>query len=187
MSKTYNLGFKNFKYVVRNGGIQSPPAALPGAIKISFKPRTASRTLSVRLSDGTMSSISKTMDDGITAQLSIVDLPEDFLKNVLGWTKATDGTMYEGQQPEVHFTLLYETQGATEPTRHMLFDCVCLKPTYDATTKSASPSIDTKTLDLLISPNLTENSAAYGKYKRQVKRSENSTLYDNWFGLVTGT
>lgn len=187
MGKTYNLGFKNFQYVLKNGGITAPPAPLPGAIRIAFKPRTASRTLSVRMADGTMSSISKTADDGITAQLSIVDLPEAFLKSVLGYNKATDGTMYEGQQPEVHFALLYETQGATEPTRHMLFDCVCIKPTYDATTKSSSPSIDTKTLDLLISPNMAEGSAAYGKYKRQVKRSDNSTLYDNWFGLVTST
>ena len=187
MSKSYNTGFKNFQYVV-HGGISTVPAPLPGAIKISFKPTTASRTLKVRLSDGTMSSISKTIDAGKTAQLSIVDLPEGFLKSVLGYNKASDGTLYEGQQSEVHFMLLYETQGATEPTRHLLFDCVCVKPSYDATTISAKPGIDTKTLDLLISPSLAEGYSAdvpkYGKYERTVKRSDNATLYDTWFGLA---
>ena len=187
MSKSYNTGFKNFQYVV-HGGISTVPAPLPGAIKISFKPTTASRTLKVRLSNGTMMSTSKTIDAGKTAQLSIVDLPEGFLKSVLGYNKASDGTLYEGQQSEVHFMLLYETQGATEPTRHLLYDCVCVKPSYDATTISAKPGIDTKTLDLLISPSMKDGTTAekvyYGKYERTVKRSDNATLYDTWFGLA---
>ena len=187
MSKSYNTGFKNFQYVL-SGGISTVPAPLPGAMKISFKPTTASRTFRVRLSDGTMSSISKTIDAGKTAQLTIIDLPESFLKSVLGYVKASDGTLYEGQQTEVHFSLLYEMQGATEATRHLLYDCVCVKPSYDATTISAKPSIDTRTLDLLISPSTKESTTAekvyYGKYERTVKRSDNATLYDTWFGLL---
>lgn len=187
MGVTYSTGFKNFQYALISNGGYSAPVPLPGAMKISFRPRTASRTLSIRLSDGTISSTSKTADDGMTAQLAIIDLPEKFLKDVLGYVKAADSTLYEGKQTEVHFALLYETQGATEPTRHMLFDCVCIKQGYDATTKSSTPGIDTKSLELIMNPNTTAGSAAYGKYKRQVKRSDNTTLYDNWFGLVSST
>lgn len=183
MAKEYNRGFRLFHYSLKNGGRYSTPAALPGAIKIAFKPQTGARTVSVRYTDGSAATSSQIIDGGTTAAVSVVSLPEDFLTDVLGYYKATDGSMYQGQQTAVHFALMYETQGIEEPTRHILLDCVCTKPEFDASTISSTPSIDTRSLQLILNP-ITINGKQY--YSRSIKQSDNSELFETWFGLTQG-
>lgn len=188
MGGAYNAGFKGFRYALKSSyGTYSRPVLLKGAMKISFKPQTVSRTLLCRLNDGSVRNVNSMRDNGITASVAVADLPDDFKVDVLGYVRDSDGSLFEGIQEEVHFALLYETQGKTEPTRHMLLDCVCSKAAYDANTKSNNPAIDTRSLELIVNPS-TGNSymsgtMAYAKYRREIKRSQNAQLFDTWFGL----
>ena len=189
MSGAYNAGFRGFRYALKSGGTYSRPALLRGAMKISFKPQTAGRALLCRLDDGSVRNVNSMRDNGITASVAVADLPDDFKINVLGYVRASDGSLYEGRQEEVHFALLYETQGKTEPTRHMLLDCVCTKAAYDANTKSNTPAIDARSLELILNPEKDDSYVlspiSYGKYRREIKQSQNAQLYDTWFGLET--
>lgn len=182
MIKDYSTGFRNFKYCMKNGGSVAAPVPLPGAMKISRKPQTTSRALSVRLNDGSIVTYTEILETATAATLSIVSLPDEFLIDVLGYFRAEDGSLYEGRQPVAHFTLLYETQGFTEPTRHRLFDCVCSKPSFDVTSMGSTPSIDTRSLELFINPDIVMSGKAY--YEQKIRRSENAKLYDTWFGMI---
>ena len=183
MSKDYSVGFRNFKYCLVSKWGTVSPIALPGAMKISIKPKTTSRTVTARLDSGNVTERTETYGAGSTATLSIISLPDSFLTDVLGYIKGADNVLIEGDRKIVHFSLLYETQGLIEPTRHILLDCVCSKPDFDVTTMSNNIGIDARTLSITCDPHI-DSTTKKAYYHKSVKRSENSTLYDNWFGLA---
>lgn len=181
MSKDIITGFRNFQYCLKGSG-SNTPAALSGAMKISFKPQSASRSAVMRYENGGVAERTEVRGTGSTASLAIVSLPDSFLKDVLGYVKDNDGILIEGEHTSAHFYLLYETQGLTEPTRHILMDCVCSKPSFDVSTMSSNANIDTRSLEIVMNPVIDNQTVVY---RKSVKRSENSTAFDNWFGLIT--
>lgn len=174
----YSTGFNSFAYRVRGGSTLSP---LIGAQKLAFSEGTDNRDLIVRLDSGDVIQYSETVSTGRTATLDIVQLPADFLKNVLGYTQGTSKVLVEGiQRTYTHFSLFYQYETDTEPVRVQLYDVVCAKPNFDVTTITNRPSVDIKKLKLIINPDISA-----GAYSRSITRSENASLYDSWFGVVT--
>ena len=176
----YNTGLKNCTYKV-SGSLTRKP--LTGAQKISFASNSAERTISVRTDKGAVA-YSDTIETGKTATLEIVQLPVDFLVDVLGYDY-TNGILTEKTKHKAtHFSLYYEVQTDTEPQRVQIFDCVCAKPDFDVTTITNTPSVDIKKLKLLISPEKT-NIGISDNYSRSTSHSENATAFDTWFSTIS--
>lgn len=182
--RDYSTGICNCRYYVRGTAIAIK--TMPGAIKLSFKPSASDRSMLVRYSDGRFGQYStarKTQEK--RAELEIVSLPDNFLTDVLGWTKITSGSdsgaYIEGIKPDIHISLLYETNNGNRPVRYWIYDCVIAEPNFDATTINDSLGVDTRKLELIINPD-PENG---NNYSKKIARADNSTLYDTWFGLIT--
>jgi hypothetical protein len=47
---------------------------------------------------------------------------------------------------------------------------------------SSNANIDTRSLEIVMNPVIDNQTVVY---RKSVKRSENSTAFDNWFGLIT--
>lgn len=170
----FNTGLKNCSYKA-SGSLTRKPLA--GAQKISFSNNTAERQIKVRTTS--ITSYNETIEIGKAAALEVVQLSVDFLVDVLGYSYE-NGILTENlKRKPTHFSLYYEVQSDTEPTRIQIYDCVCTKPDFDATTITNNPSVDTKKLKLIINP---ENfNGITGKISRSVTYSENATAYSTWF------
>lgn len=177
--RDYSTGICNCRYYVKN--TVRVIKLMPGAIKLSFKPSAAEKTMFVRYQNGgagQYTSARRTQEK--RAELEIISLPESFLTDVLGWVKNSDGSLTEGIKPNVHISLLYETINGGRPVRHQLYDCLVSEPSFDATTFE-DLGVDTRKLELIINPD-PENG---NNYSKKIARADNSTLYDSWFGLTT--
>lgn len=173
-----NTGFSNFHYRVIGWNASIKPKALTGAIKLSYKPQTQERTVLVRTSGGLIQQQVLGKRESIrTASLQVISLPESFLIDVLGWEVSDGGRLVEGEFPEKHLQIRYETNNLGEPMRHLLYDVVVSKPSFDVSTISSTPSADTRSLELTVNP------TANGKYQARVRPGDPD--YDTWFDQVT--
>ena len=176
--RDFSTGIRNCRYIVRGTVITVKP--MPGAIKLSFKPSSADRTMLVRHRGGgaaQYTSARRTQEK--RAELEIVSLPESFLTDVLGWVKNPDESLTEGIKPDVRISLLYETINGGRPVRHQLYNCLVSEPNFDATTFE-DLGVDTRKLELIINP----DPGSGNSYSRQIARADNTVLFDTWFGLV---
>lgn len=180
----YSIGIKNCAYKI-SGGTLSP---LASAQKISFSNKSETRNFICRLSDGQVTSYNEVVDAGKDATLEIITLPLKFMKEVLGFTQAQNGVITENIRPKsVHFSLFYETQGDDEPIRVQLYDVVCPQPDFDVTTISNKLAVDGRKLKLIVNSSVYEDLSKPRSIGRSIRRSDNPTLFDNWFGEVTTT
>lgn len=177
--RDYSTGISRCHYIVRDRPIVLK--RLPGAIKLSFKPSCADRTFLVRSGAGAYQYTHSRKHKERPASLEIVSLPECFLVDVLGWVKNDDGSLTQGQQPDVRISLLYETENGGRPVRHILYDCTVCQPAFDVTTLGDGLSIDKRTLDIMVNP---DPSNGYN-FSRQVAKADNAELFDSWFGMRT--
>ncbi len=171
----YSIGFSEFHYSVRGGAL----LPLAGAVKIGFKPQMNERSIQVRLLDGSFAVYSEVYDLNEKASIEIISLPEHFLINILGYTRDESGVLYAGIYKPVHFSLFYEERNEGTATRHQLYDVVCTKPDFDASTMTNRLSVDTRRLELVINRDIRNT----GYYKRQIRKEDNSELFERWFGL----
>ena len=168
-------GFRSFHYCLRTAN--AVPVALPGAVRLTRDPAMDEVKIKPDVAGSPTEYIVGYHDKGIKLGLEIVALPQQFLIDVLGFV-LSNGVLIEGEHPVIHFALLFETQNVGgEPVRHSYLDCVCRKPTFDVSTLSRSPKIDTRKLDLIA------NKDIFGtmKYKKSVTASQNSVIFNNWF------
>lgn len=178
-SREYSTGISNCHYAVRNDSDTGKPGRLPGAVKLSFKSSSEERSFIVREGGRIYNHTSVRKCKERTAVLEIISLTRDFLVDVLGWTLNDDGSLTEGIQHDVHISLFYETDNGGRPVRHWLYDCVVGEPSFDASTITDSPGVDTQKLDIIINPDLQHD----GNYSRKIARADNPELFDSWFGL----
>lgn len=178
--KIAERGFKNFYYSVRTAAGAQTPKPLDGAIKLSFKPQSKSTEHTLR---GESQSVSEYTEETIetkkNASLDIISLPDSFLVDVLGYYIDENGVMMEGEQKPVHFALLYETTYGNDLIRYEQIDCLCTKPSFDVSTISETPSIDTRSLELIINKDIKS-----GFYSKQIRKSTNPEIFEKWFDKV---
>lgn len=180
MAGRYHRGIRNVNYCLKTGGSISAPFPLNGAVGISFTPQTTPRTIAVRPDKGGQIQHTDFIETGKQASLEILSLPVSFLTDILGYETDENGILYEGAFKSVHFVLLYEEQNEDIPVRHLLYDVVCSKPSFDATTMTNTLGVDKRNLSLVI--NQDEDHEC--RYSQSISEADDKALFDSWFHLV---
>lgn len=143
-------GIKNCKYAVAtiasNGtATYATPKDLPGAVSLSLTPQGDSSPF---YADNIVYYTS-IANNGYEGDLELAKIPEDFLKDVLGYAVGGNSLVYEdANAPVVHFALLFQFEGDVSAKRHVMYNCTAKRPDVAGSTKSETIEPQTETLSI---------------------------------------
>ena len=177
-------GIKNVWYAVAtiaaNGSATySTPVALPGAVSLSLDPQGDTSPF---YADNIVYYTS-IANNGYEGDLELAKIPDDFLKDVLGYGVDGNGALYEDANAAVvHFALMFQFEGDAHAKRHVLYNCTAARPSISGSTKEESIEPQTETLSITAT---TVYNASYDKdvVKASVTPTE-STQYNAWTSAV---
>lgn len=184
MADKVKFGFSNVYYSMvtetLTNGVYSytfgEPVALPGGVSMTLSAngdRTPFRADNI---DYWVSS----SNSGYEGTLTMAELPDDFLKAVLGMDAVSgDKLVVEtaNDQPKP-FALLYQVEGDSKAKRHVFYYCVASRPDVNAETTDTTITPQTDALPF--------NAMPLKDTKKFIKASvmEGHTAYDTFFSSV---
>lgn len=120
-------------------------------------------------------------NQGYTGDLEIAMTPEQFLTEILGQIKDTNGAIFESADDiNARFALMGEVEGDVKKRRFIYFDCTAARPSNEANTTQESKEPQTDTISITMSPRSTDKAI-----KAVVEPNEaNKTVYDTFFTKV---
>lgn len=143
-------GLKNCKYAVATiaadgSATYAVPKDLPGAVSISL---SAEGDTTPFYADNIVY-YTGIANNGYSGDLELARIPEDFLKDCLGYAVGGNSLVYEdaGAEP-VHFALLFQFEGDAAARRHVLYNCVATRPELASQTKAESIEPQTETINV---------------------------------------
>lgn len=153
------------------------PFAILGAVNLTADPEGDTTPF---YADNTKYYIS-TAKNGYTGSLEIADTPDEFLTDILGMTKDTNGAIIENStDKESRFALMCEVDGDPSKRRVVFYDCIATRPSIEYSTNEEGVEVKTTTIDLTISPRSTD-----GQVKATMQLTEeNKAIYDTFFTKV---
>lgn len=120
-------------------------------------------------------------NQGYQGDLVVAVLPEQFLTEIMGRTKDTNGAIIENaNDKQSRFALMFEADGDEKNRRFVYWDCTASRPSREHNTKQESVEPGTDSLPITVAPRSTDN--AIGTYLEQTE--ENKTIYDSFFEKV---
>ena len=118
-------------------------------------------------------------NNGYSGTLEMALINDDFKKDILGELTNTAGVLFEKSDAQTaEFALMFEFQGDANATRHLLYRCTASRPDVASSTKEATITPQTETLNLTALPRLDN---AYVKARVD---STSTTAYNGWFTTV---
>ena len=157
----------------------SAPKALPGAVSLSLDAQGDTTNF---YADNIVY-WTAVANSGYEGDLELAKVPDDFLKDVLGYRVDGNGVLFEdaGASP-VHFALMFQFEGDAHAKRHVLYNCVATRPSISGSTKEESIEPQTETISITAT---TVYNAGYDKdvVKASVTPTE-ATQYNNWLTTV---
>ena len=122
-----------------------------------------------------------TSNQGYTGDLEIAITPEEFLTQILGQVKDTNGALFESADDiNARFALMGEIEGDAKKRRFIYFDCTATRPSAEANTTEESKEPQTDTISISMSPRSTDKAI-----KAVIEPSEeNKAVYDTFFKKV---
>lgn len=153
------------------------PFAIPGAVNLTADPEGETSPF---YADNVKYFVS-TSKQGYTGSLEIADVPDDFLTNILGQQKDTNGAIIENSgDKEARFALMCEVDGDPSKRRVVFYDCIATRPAIEYSTNEEGIEVKTTTMDLTMTPRSTD-----GQVKATLQLSEeNKTVYNTFFNKV---
>lgn len=178
-------GIKNVYYAVATiaadgSATYGTPVPLKGAVSLSMEPQGDTTPF---YADNIVyyTSVSNT---GYEGDLELALIPDQFLTDILGMTKNTDGVIYEdaGAEP-VHFALLFQFEGDQKASRHVLYNCTATRPTAAGSTKEDSIEPETETISITATTIYVE-SLDKDIPKAKTTVDTDAEKYSSWFTTV---
>lgn len=117
-------------------------------------------------------------NSGYSGKLSVYDIPDDFLTNILGETKDANGVMVENSDvTPSEFAMAFEFKGDAKKRRHLLYRCTASRPSLSSKTKEDKIEPNTPELEFTALPRLdTHNVKAHCE--------ESDAGYADWYGTA---
>ena len=154
------------------------PVAIPGAVNLTLD---AESETSPFYADNIVYYTSVS-NNGYSGSLEVALIPDSFLADIFGDVTATNGLVYEKADIEpAHFALLFQFEGDTSKTRHVFYNCVATRPSVSSSTKEASVTPVTETMN--ITANSIYNSAVSASVVKG-KADYATTAYSSWYTAV---
>lgn len=155
------------------------PKPLPGAVSLSLDQQGDTN----KFYADNIVYYTSVANNGYEGDFELAKIPDDFLKDVLGYTADHNGVLFEDAgAPVVHFALIFQFEGDAHARRHVLYNCTCNRPSVSGSTKEESIEPQTETITITAT---TVYNAAYDKdiVKASVTPAE-STEYNGWTSAV---
>ena len=107
--------------------------------------------------------------------------PEQFLTEILGQSKDTNGAVFENaDDKQARFALMFEGKGDAKARRWVFFDCTATRPSRENNTQEESLEAGEDTMTITMSPRSTDKAV-----KAYIEPNEtNQDVYDAFFDKV---
>lgn len=182
MSKV-NYGIQDVyiaKITEDNGQITyGTPFAVKGAVGLNLDPEGGDAT--PFYADNIVYFMAPGVNNGYSGDLELAITPDDFLTQIMGQEKDSDGVVYETSDDTIaRFALLFQAQGDSNNRRFCFYDCTATRPSRENNTKEDTIEPGTETIAIKMNPRTTD---------RMVKcyvdaTTENQSVYNAWFNAV---
>lgn len=182
MSKV-KFGLSNVYYAIAtiaaNGSASyGTPVRIPGAVSLSMDPVGDA----VQFYADNITYFKNTPNAGYEGTLEIALVPDSFRKDVLGDIEDSNGVLTENANAAaVSFALLFQFEGDTDATRHVIYNCSAARPSVASATKEESIEVQTEELSLTAG---TIYIPALDTDVTKAKAKKTDTPYSNWFSSV---
>ena len=153
------------------------PKKMPGAVNLSA---SASGDSNDFFADDSVY-FNDTANQGYEGDLEMALIPEEFLTNILGETKDSNGALIENADAVSNaFALMFEVQGDVKARRICFYNCTASRPNQDASTTETSKNPSTQTVSIKMMPRLSDK-----KVKVVLPLTDdNETAYNSFFEQV---
>lgn len=130
------------------------PFALPGAVNLSMDKEGATTIFNA----DNVAYYKRASNNGYSGSLEIADVIEQFLTEILGQIKDSNGALFENADDIVsRFALMCEIDGDKRKRRIVFYDCLAERPSLAySTTEGEDVEVKTATMDLTISPRTSD-------------------------------
>lgn len=120
-------------------------------------------------------------NQGYEGDLVILITPEQFLTEILGQTKDTNGAVFENaDDKQARFALMFEGKGDAKARRWVFFDCTATRPSRENNTQEENLEAGEDTMTITMSPRSTDKAI-----KAYIEPNEtNQDVYDAFFNKV---
>lgn len=126
-------------------------------------------------------------NNGYSGTLEVAKLPDDFLKDVLGYTTNTDNVLIENSKATAKpFALLFQFSGDAEEDLFVFYRCFASRPNVDgATINENGKEVQTQSIDISILPVIDPTGTALdGLIKMNTTSTTTTTVKTGWFSAV---
>lgn len=153
------------------------PFALPGAVSLSTDPEGET----VAFYADNIKYYVSTNNNGYTGDLEVAKINEQFLTEILGQNKDSNGAIIETSDDiNSRFALMFEGKGDASGRRFIYYDCTVARPGTEMNTTEESAEPQTDTLSITMAPRKTDNVV-----KAVIEPTEeNKSIYDAFFTKV---
>lgn len=153
------------------------PFAIPGAVSLSVEPEGETTPF---YADNIKYYVA-VANNGYTGDLEVVKIPEEFLIQILGQERDTNGAIVESSTNiNSRFALMGEIDGDVRKRRFIYYDCTAARPGSEMNTTEESVEPQTDTLSITMAARNTDNVV-----KAVIEPDEaNQTIYDTFFTKV---
>lgn len=120
-------------------------------------------------------------NNGYTGDLEIAMTPEEFLTQILGQEKDTNGALFESSDDvNARFALMGEIEGDAKKRRFIYYDCTATRPSAEMNTVEESKEPQTDTISITMAPRSSDQ-----VIKAVIEPNEtNQEVYNTFFTKV---
>lgn len=153
------------------------PFAMPGAVSLTADPEGDTTPF---YADNIKYYIA-VANNGYTGDLEIAMTPEEFLTQILGQEKDTNGALFESSDDvNARFALMGEIEGDAKKRRFVYYDCTATRPSAEMNTIEESKEPQTDTISITMAARSSDN-----VIKAVIEPSEeNQEVYNTFFTKV---
>ncbi len=175
------FGFKNVhvaKMTETNNAITyGAPIKIPGGVSFSMDAQGETSTFYA----DNRAYYQTTANNGYSGSLVMADVPEEFLTNIFGQTKDTNGALIENSGDTISkFALMCEAEGDPSERRFVFYNCLATRPSVELSTNEEGKEVKTASMDITMAPRSTD-----GQIKAVIDKTEtNEAVFNNFFNSV---
>lgn len=155
----------------------APPIKIPGAVKLSLDAEGDNEPFYA----DNVKYFESFANNGYSGDLEVAQLPEEFLKEILGQKVDENGGILENINDTISpFALMYQIEGDKTGTRFCYYHTTASRPSAEANTTEDTKKPDTDTLSITTSSRPDTGDVRY----RLAENDTNKAVYEAFFTKV---